>query len=290
MGRKSISDAVVFAELVARRQRREPCALAILVETEGSAPAIPGCKMLVSREGEVIGTIGGGGLEREAKEAAMAAMASGRPQTLEVDLSAPPAYVCGGRATVYIEPVLPPPELIVAGAGHVGQALCRVAAYAGFEVTVVDERPEFADPAILTEASRVLVLDFATMFSNLTVTADTFIVCATWGHEHDYQVIRQALAATPARYVGLVGSRRKRSNFLKRLREEERLDDVTLARLFTPVGLNIGAVSPPEIAISIGAELIALRRNNADTNGFDSAGRRGLPAHGPLQAASADQR
>jgi xanthine dehydrogenase accessory factor len=289
MAKKSISDERIFEELVARRRRRQPCALVILVETQGSVPAAAGCKMLVFGDGEVIGTIGGGGMEKEAVDQALAAIRSGRAQTLHVDLGAAPAYVCGGRAMVYIEPINSAPELIIAGAGHVGQALCQAAAFAGFSVVVVDDRPEFTDPAILPDASQVLTLDFTGMFSHLQVTAGSFIVCATRGHAHDYVVVRQALA-TPAGYIGLVGSLSKRGGFLQRLREEEGMADEALARLYTPVGINIGAISPREIAISIVAELIALRRNHACPNGFDAARGWGLPAHGTLQTAPADLR
>lgn len=279
MSKQSIDSDRVFDELAARRKRHEPCALVLLVESTGSVPAKTGAKMLVDGGGDIVGTIGGGRMEKEAMEHALLAMKDGHPMTLRVDLSAAPDYVCGGSATVYIEPVLPSRRMIIAGAGHVGQELCKVASYVGFSVTVVDDRPEFADPAILPDAAHVLVEDFAVMFSRLTVTPSTCIVCATRGHVHDYTVVRDALA-TPAPYVGLVGSRSKRAGFLQRLREEEGYDNEQLARLYTPVGLNIGAVSPREIAISITAELIRTRSENGRKNGFDSARGWGIPAYG----------
>ncbi len=286
MTKESINSTQVFAELAARRQRRESCALVILVATRGSVPAKPGAKMLVAESGDIIGTIGGGGMEKEAVDRALLAMKDGIPVTFQVDLSAAPHYVCGGNATIYIEPVLPASQLIIAGAGHVGQALCKVAAYAGFSVTVVDDRAEFADPGILPDADLVLETDFNVMFSRVHVSDSTYIVCATKGHIHDYSVVRDALA-TAAPYVGLVGSRSKRAGFLQRLRKEDGFSDEQLARLYTPVGLNIGAVSPQEIAISITAELIRTRSNNGPKDGFDSARGWSIPAHGQSKTTAA---
>ncbi|HER63421.1 MAG TPA: dehydrogenase [Desulfobacteraceae bacterium] len=285
MNRISVDSDRVYDELVARRARHEPCALVLLVEARGSVPAKTGAKMLVYGKGDIIGTIGGGRMEKEAIDRSLLAMNDGQPVTMNIDLSAAPDYVCGGRATVYIEPVLPCCRMIIAGAGHVGQALCNVASSVGFSVTVVDDRPEFADPVNLPGATRVLTEDFATMFSGLTVTPSTYIVCATRGHAHDYTVVREALA-TPAPYVGLVGSRTKRAGFLKRLRLEDGFSEEQLNRLYTPVGLNIGAVSPQEIAISITAELINIRSGNGRQNGFDSARGWGIEAYGKNETAS----
>ncbi|MDW7772175.1 MAG: XdhC/CoxI family protein [Desulfobulbaceae bacterium] len=285
MSKQSIDSDRVFEELAEKRKRREPCALVLIVECRGSVPAGTGAKMLVEEGGGIIGTIGGGRMEKDAIERALQAMHDGQPATVQVDLSAAPDYVCGGSAKLYIEPVLPACQMIIAGAGHVGQALCKVASYVGFSVTVVDDRPEFADPEVLPEADRVLNTDFTEMFSGLTVTHSTCIVCATRGHAHDYTVIRRALE-TKAPYVGLVGSRSKRGTFLQRLREEG-LSEEQLARLYTPVGLNIGAVSPREIAISITAELIRIRSRNGLENGFDSARGWSIPAYGQSKAAAA---
>ncbi len=287
MSRESVGGERVYTELALRQERREPCALVLLVESRGSVPAKTGAKMLVSGSGEIIGTIGGGTMEKDAIERALQAMATGKPETMQIDLSAAPTYVCGGSATLYIEPVLPSCGLIIAGAGHVGQTLCKVAAYAGFSVTVVDDRDEFVDPAILPDADRVLATDFATMFKRLEVNSSTYIVCATRGHTHDYTVVRDALA-TAAPYVGLVGSRSKRSGFLKRLEDEDGFSRKELTRLYTPVGLNIGAVSPSEIAVSITAELIRVRSNNGHENGYDSARGWGIPADGRHKTTAAD--
>lgn len=153
-----------------------------------------------------------------------------------------------------------PSCLILAGAGHVGQAVCCLAAYVGFSVTVVDDRADFASSELLPEADHVIACNFESLFSTVPVDIQTLIVCATRGHTHDYTVVREALK-TPARYIGLLGSRRKRNAFFDTLRKDG-FDDDALSRIYTPVGLEIGAKTPREIAVSIVSELIQIRRKN----------------------------
>lgn len=286
MKKKSIAAEQVYEELVGKQQRGEPCALVLLVDVKGSAPARTGAKMAVFPGGDIVGTVGGGTMEKKAIDMALLAMETGKAGLHHVDLANPPDYVCGGHATLYIEPVLPSSSLIIAGGGHVGQALCSVAATVGFSVTVVDDREVFADPAILPAASRVVCCNFPELFDKLKITASTYIVCATRGHAHDYTVISRALN-TGAAYIGLVGSRSKRATFFHRLQQENGVSEEDLARIHTPVGLNIGAISPAEIAVSITAQLIEVRSNNGAQNGFDSAGGWGIPAYGPNKAAAA---
>lgn len=286
MNKQSVGTERVFEELVKKQQRQEPCALVLLVEVKGSVPAGAGAKMVVFANGDIAGTVGGGTMEQEAIDAALLAMEKGQTVLLHVDLSAAPAYVCGGRATLYIEPVLPASRLIIAGAGHVGQALCKTAATAGFSVIIVDDRPEFADPRLLPEAAQVMTNDFETLFDRLRISSSTSIVCATRGHAHDYTVIRKALA-TPASYIGLVGSRSKRCSLLKRLQQEEGIGEEALTRLYTPIGLDIGARSPAEIAVSITAQLIQKRNSHARQDGFHIARSWGITSHGTDKAAAA---
>ncbi len=288
MKKRSVGVEKVFEEIAARQQRGEPCALALLVEVKGSAPAKPGAKMAVFAGGEIAGTVGGGTMEKEAIDLALEALETGEAGLHHVDLANPPDYVCGGSATLYIEPVLPSSSLLIAGAGHVGQALCRIAATVGFSVTVVDDREEFADQAILPAASKVVCCNFSEIFDKVQISASTYIVCATRGHAHDYTVVSQALN-TDAAYIGLVGSRSKRGAFFKRLQQENGMSEADLARIHTPVGLNIGAVSPAEIAVSITAQLIEVRSNNGVQNCFNTAGGWGIPAYGQDKATAATE-
>lgn len=278
------SDMQIFEKLLRNSHRNDACALVILIRTEGSVPAKPGAKMLVSADGETEGTIGGGAMEYEITETARQAIGEGGPRTVQVDLTEAAGYACGGRAVFYIEPVIPAPRLLIAGAGHIGRALCPLSSAAGFSVTIADDREEFADPEHFPDADRRVVIQFKDLFSQITVTENTYIVCATRGHAHDYDVVRQALK-TPAPYIGLLGSRRKRGTFIENLRADGISTDA-LARLHTPVGLDIGAVTPQEIAISIIAELILERRKHVHQSGSDSSGGRGLPAYGKDQTTA----
>ncbi|MFP4477175.1 MAG: XdhC family protein [Desulfatibacillaceae bacterium] len=279
--------AAVFEQLVERTRRGEPCSLVILVRSEGSAPAKPGARMLVAEDGATFGTVGGGAMEARAAEAARKALGHGTPGTLDIELTEDSGYVCGGRVTLYIEPVLPAPRLVIAGGGHVGRDLCTLAAFAGFSPVVADDRDQFADPGDFPDADQVMVVDFATMFDTVPVDENTWIVSATRGHEHDYTVVRAALA-TPAGYIGLLGSRRKRAAFFEKL-EAEGFSDDDIRRIHTPVGLDIGAVGPREIAVSIVAEMISTRRNHGAQGGRDSAGGRSVAANGPDKAGSSCQ-
>jgi len=164
--------------------------------------------------------------------------------------------------------------------------LCNIAATAGFSVTVVDDREDFADQSLLPAASRVVCSDYRELFDKIQVTASTCIVCATSGHAHDYTVISRALN-TEAAYIGLVGSRSKRATFFRRLQQENGVSEADLARIYTPVGLNIGAVSPAEIAVSITAQLIEVRNTNGVHTSNDPAGSRGIPAYGQDKTAAA---
>mgnify|MGYP006289127085 CR=1 FL=1 len=253
-------DKGLFQALIELYQKASPAALVILTESEGSVPASPGAKMIVTEDGRIDGTVGGGAMEAQVVEAAVASLTEGAPRTMRFDLSESAGYVCGGRASFYIEPILPPPQLVIAGAGHVGQALCTLAAFVGFSVTVADDRVAYLDPELLPRAAKLVSGDFETLFSRIMADEKTFVVCATREHVHDYTVVRAALA-TPAQYIGLLGSRKKKGAFFKALLADG-VDDTALSRIHTPVGLEIGASTPREIAVSIVSQLIKIRRGN----------------------------
>ncbi len=276
----------VFAALEERRSRGIPCVLVILVDSQGSVPAKKGAKMLVTENGRSFGTVGGGALEEAAKETARQVLTEGRPRLIHLDLNEAAGYACGGRASLYIEPVLPAPKLIVCGAGHVGRAVCHLGAYAGLTVTVVDDRKDMLDAESLPDAHDRLVCGFDDPFSGIDMDAETFVVVCTRAHAHDLEVVQTALA-TPAPYIGLLGSKRKRASFFKKLRQAG-FSEENLKRIHTPVGLDIGAVTPREIAFSIVGELIEQRRKNVGCEtGRHFAGCGSLPADGNDQAAVA---
>jgi len=186
-----------------------------------------------------------------------------KPRTLTFDLNQDPKYdtglVCGGTLDIFIEPVLPPALLYIFGAGHVSVNLYKVAKNAGFEITVVDDREVYANKERFPEAREVIAEDFDQALARINITDAAYIVIVTRGHRDDMRILRWAVQ-TPARYIGMIGSKRKTITIFKEL-QKEGLPAKLFERVHAPVGLDIGAVTPEEIAVSITAELIAIRRH-----------------------------
>lgn len=252
-----MNDLELLEELVRLARGNTPCALAIVTESKGSAPRKSGAKMIVKADGSITGTIGGGKMEMEVVDAALAAIARGAPATLSLALTEEYGHVCGGSLTIYIEPLGLAPRLVIVGAGHVGRALATVARFAGFRVIVSDERAEYATKEQAPDAHEILHGEAEKAFGTVPLDADTYVVIATHSHESDFAAVRAALK-TPVRYIGLIGSKRKREVLFGELRQEG-FSAEDLARLHTPVGLPIGGDSPEEIAVSIVAQLIQKR-------------------------------
>jgi xanthine dehydrogenase accessory factor len=269
------SDRDIFEELAAALRRGGRAALATLVAVEGSAPRHSGARMLVFEGGRMLGTVGGGILEKRVMDDALALMdeaaggpggpAGGACRLLRYDLTAEETggigAACGGRTDVFIEVFGQSRKILICGAGHVGLALARVAAEAGFGVVVADDRPEFTSAEKFPEGVRVLTVkpDDASLLGEITPGAAVVIV--TRGHALDRDALRR-FAASPAFYVGMIGSRRKVGRVLAEL-EKDGVDAHALARVFTPIGLDIGAETPEEIAVAILAEIIAVQRSGA---------------------------
>jgi xanthine dehydrogenase accessory factor len=233
-----------------------------VVRANGSTPQRAGAKMLVFPDGRTIGTIGGGCYENDAFWKAREALATGRSALLHYELNDEFAQenglVCGGQMDVHIDPLEPTPRLFVVGAGHVGWHLGRLAADAGFRVQVVDDREKFANAERFPNAEAVIVEPIPEWLHRTDIPASAFVVVVTRGHTHDLDAMR-ALAARDVKYLGLIGSRAKVSRIFARLLEEGMPPDC-LSRVHAPIGLDIGAVTPAEIAISIMAELVGIRR------------------------------
>lgn len=253
----------LYEEIVRLRKDGRRGAVATIVNVRGSIPSFKTAKMLVRDDGSIVGTIGGGCVEADVWQAAREVMESERPRTLNFDLNKDPkndtGLVCGGTLEIFIEPILPPAELFIFGAGHVATSVYRVARIAGFDVTVVDDRESFANRERFPEAEKVLAGDFDAVMAQLTPSESSYIVIATRGHRDDMRVLRWAVQ-TPARYVGMIGSKRKTMTIFREL-QEEGVAPSLFERVNAPIGLDIGALTPEEIAVSIMAELIAKRRN-----------------------------
>ncbi len=233
-------------------------ALATVIKTTGSTPRKAGAKMIVFANGSHEGTLGGGQLEQYVIESGVLAIEEMRCKVIEVNLSGSHSQMaCGGQATIFIEPMSRKSRLFVLGAGHVGRALCKASAFAGFIVALLDDRANFTQKGDLPDSVRAFQIDdFSKPFEGipLSVTPDDFVVICTRAHESDLDALRASLRS-PARFIGLLGSRRKKEQFFDKLKDEG-FSASQISRVKTPVGLPIGAQTPEEIAISITAQLL----------------------------------
>ena len=244
-------------ELLTSRQRG---ALATVVRASGSTPQRPGARLLLRADGSTLGTVGGGAIERAVLESLQQALSSLEPELLIRDLAHDLGMCCGGRMEIFVEPILPAPRLWLLGAGHVAKPTATLARSVGFEVHVLDEREELNTAERFPECQLVLG-DPAEALRKAALGSADWVLIMT----HDHQLDEAALAAAAgqnAQYVGLVGSKRKVFRLVERVRAK-RDGDFPLERVFAPVGLDIGAISPEEIAVSIVAELVALRHGRA---------------------------
>jgi xanthine dehydrogenase accessory factor len=247
----------VFSALSGALARGEEVALVTIVASSGSTPQRVGAKMLVYADGRTVGTIGGGCYEDDAFWKAREAISARRPSTVRYELSDDFAeesgLICGGQMEVFIEPVEPAPDVYVFGAGHVGHSLARMAHEAGFHVHVVD----------------VHVCDIPEWLASHPLPSTAYAVIVTRGHRHDLDALR-VLAPRQLRYVGLIGSRAKVKRVYDALLEEG-LSAQQLQQVHAPIGLDIGAVTPQEIAVSILAELIAVKHGKVGQPGAVAA-------------------
>jgi xanthine dehydrogenase accessory factor len=254
----------IYEQIVELRREGRRGAVATIVNVRGSIPSFKTAKMLVRDDGSIVGTIGGGCVEADVWQAAREVMESEKPRTLRFDLNQDPKYdtglVCGGTLEIFVEPVLPPALLYVFGAGHVSVNLCKVATASGFDLIITDDRTSYATKERFPAATEVHALDFDEATKKLDPNETSYIVIVTRGHRDDMRLLRWAVQ-TRARYIGMIGSKRKVIGIFKTLREEG-LPAHLFDRVHAPIGLDIGAVTPEEIAVAITAELIAIRRHS----------------------------
>lgn len=269
----------VFAALGEAMKRAEDVALVTIVATNGSTPQRVGAKMLVFADGRTVGTVGGGCYENDAFWKAREALKSRKPlrvkYELDDDFAQENGLVCGGQMEVFIEPIEPAPAVYIIGAGHVGWYLGQFAHEAGFMVHVVDDREAFANRERFPQAAEVVVDDIPTWLSAATLPASAYVVIVTRGHRHDLDALR-AVVQRDLRYVGLIGSRAKVARVYEALLSEG-VEASRFEGVHAPIGLDIGAVTPQEIAVSILAELIAVRRGKAQTPALAAASLKWTP-------------
>ncbi len=252
----------IYTRLAQAVKEDQPVALCAVVMTRGSVPRRPGSKMLVYPDGTFEGTVGGGELEFRVRQAAQEALQDGRPRYLTYNMVDPKKGdpgVCGGEVHVYIEPVLPPPTLVVIGAGHVGKAVVHLAKWLGWKVVLCDQREEWCRPERIPGADEYLVIHPAQLPQHLDITSRTFFVLVTPGTQIDVETL-PALLPTATPYIGVIGSRRRWATTRKMLIEEKGIPEEQVDRVVSPIGLEIGAETPEEIALSIMAQVVGVYR------------------------------
>jgi len=274
----------IFDELVRLRRNGQKSALATIVQVNGSIPSFESAKMLVREDGTFVGTIGGGCVEADVWNAAREVIETEKPKHLTFSLGQDAAYdnglICGGQLNVFVEPVIPQPRAFLFGAGHVSKSLSKVARIAGFETVIVDNREAFANRERFPEADEVFAEEYEDVFPKLNINSTSYLIIVTRGHRDDMRVLRWAVN-TPAKYIAMIGSKRKTIAIVHEL-EREGLPREAFERIFAPMGLEIGAVTPEEIAVSVVAEMIAVRRSPAVADWKSAA--KSIFAHERLKA------
>jgi xanthine dehydrogenase accessory factor len=252
----------LYDEIVRLRSLGQKCAVATIVQVNGSIPSFESAKILVREDGSFMGTVGGGCVEAEVWNAAREVIETEKPRHLSFSLGQDAAYdeglICGGQLNIFVEPVIPQPRAFIFGGGHVSKSISKVATLAGFSTSIVDNREAFANQERFPEAEATYAEEYEDVFPKLPVNSSSYIIIVTRGHRDDMRVLRWAVN-TPAKYIAMIGSKRKTISVVHEL-EKEGIPREVFDKVFAPMGLEIGAEMPEEIAISVVAEMIAVRR------------------------------
>ncbi len=250
----------IFQALSELEKNNGSAALCTVTKSEGSTPRHVGSKMLVYLDGKFFGTVGGGELESRVINAALETIKSGKAQNLSYTMADPSRGdpgVCGGTVEVFVEPILPPATIVVIGGGHVGKAVVHLAKWLGFRVAVSDDREEFCNPESVPGADAYYPVPMAELASQLNVTRQTYLVVTSRGSPIDAAGLPPLLESDAA-YIGVIGSKRRWLTTAKALKEKG-VPDEKLARVHSPMGLELNAETPEEIAVSIMAEILMQR-------------------------------
>jgi xanthine dehydrogenase accessory factor len=252
----------LYDEIVRLRKLGQKCAVATIVQVNGSIPSFESAKILVREDGSFMGTVGGGCVEAEVWNAAREVIETEKPRHLSFSLGQDAAYdeglICGGQLNIFVEPVIPQPRAFIFGGGHVSKGISKIATLAGFSTSIIDNREAFANAERFPEAEATYAEEYEDVFPKLPVNSSSYIIIVTRGHRDDMRVLRWAVN-TPAKYIAMIGSKRKTISVVHEL-EKEGVPREAFEKVFAPMGLEIGAELPEEIAISVVAEMIAVRR------------------------------
>jgi xanthine dehydrogenase accessory factor len=253
----------IYEEMARLRKEGKRAALATIIQIRGSVPSFETAKILVREDGSTLGTVGGGCVENDVWKAARQVMFEEKPRRLLFDLTdssnLEAGLICGGKVEIFIEPILATPTAYIFGAGHISKYISKVATVAGFNTVVVDNRPQYANTERFPEAVQIYSESFEEAFEKIRPNEFSYLVIVTRGHLEDQNVLRWAVQ-TKARYIGMIGSKFKKKALFQNLTDEG-ISQEQLSRVFTPMGVDINAILPEEIAVSIVAQMIAVRRS-----------------------------
>lgn len=250
----------IYQALVEMEEKHQTGVLCTIVQSQGSTPRRTGSKMLVYPDGSIVGTIGGGEVESRVLHEALDSLRDGVPRMLPYSMVDPQRGdpgVCGGQLEVFVEPILPAPTLLLIGGGHVGKAVAHLAKWLEFRVAVSDDRPEYCTPQAVPDADDFYPVPMAELPDQLEITSWTYMVLTTRGANVDIEGL-PALLDSPAAYIGVIGSRRRWETTRKGLIENG-IDKDLVDRVRSPIGLELNAETPKEIAVSIMAEILMVR-------------------------------
>lgn len=261
MARQELAIYQLLAELESSGEGGVVCTI---ISSRGSTPRHSGSKMLIYADGHFIGTVGGGEVESRVIHEALDALQTGAPRLLKYDMVDPSQGdpgVCGGQLEVYVEPIIPRATLLIIGGGHVGKAVAHLARWLDFRVAVSDDREEFCTPEANPDADAFYPVKMVDLPAKMKITPQTYIVLTTRGVDIDTLGL-PGLLNSPAGYIGVIGSKRRwtmtRNALLQMGVSEDKID-----RVFSPIGLELNAETPEEIAVSIMAEIIMLRNGGS---------------------------
>jgi xanthine dehydrogenase accessory factor len=253
----------IYTEIAKLRKEGRKAALATIIQVQGSIPSYESSKILVRDDGSIVGTVGGGCVEAEVWAVAQDVMREEKPRRLHFNLNSDPEFdnglICGGSLDIFVEPILAAPTVYLFGGGHVSLSISKVASLAGFDTVVIDDREAFASRERFPEARENYAGPWEEIFPKLNINEFSYLALVSRGHKGDLACLRWAVT-TPARYIGMIGSRRKFIEICKVL-ENEGVPGEKLECVHSPIGLDIGALTPEEIGVAVVAEMIAVRRN-----------------------------
>ena len=252
----------IFHALVELEEKNQAGALCTIIRSKGSTPRHVSSKMLVYPDGRIIGTVGGGEVENRIISEAIRSLEDGAPRLLSYNMANPERGdpgVCGGQVEIYVEPILPKPVLVVVGVGHVGKAVAHLAKWLNFNVAVSDDRPDFCTPQVVPEADEFYPLPLEDLSDQFTITPWTYIVLTTRGIDVDIRGL-PSLINSKAAYIGVIGSKRRWATTKKKL-VEAGISKEQLDKVHSPIGIEIYAETPEEIAVSIMAEIIKIHEH-----------------------------